>query len=81
MPLVKKCNFFHYFVWAKIRLETRFNNVLDRKETFSACKKNRIFPKGVMVKKCFCFYHLFSPKIRLELRFKNILKRKQTLLF
>ena len=46
MPLVKKCNFFHYFVWAKIRLETRFNNVLDKKETFYACKKNRIFPKG-----------------------------------
>ena len=53
MLLVKKCQFFHYFVWLKIRLEIRFNNVLDRKETFfdykrkiSESPKNCIFPKG-----------------------------------
>ena len=35
MLLVKKCQFFHYFVWLKIlRLEIRLNNVLDTKEPF-----------------------------------------------
>ena len=54
MLLVKKCQFFHYFVWLKIRLEIRFNNVVDRKETFFDYKrkifqspKNRIFRKGL----------------------------------
>ena len=54
MLLVKKCNFFLYLVFLKIRLEIMFNNVLDRKETFLAIKpsvsqspKNRIFPKGL----------------------------------
>ena len=54
MLLVKKCQFFHYFVWPKIRLEIRFNNVLDRKETFYEYKskifqspKNRSSPKGL----------------------------------
>ena len=52
MLLVKKCHFFHYFVWLKIRLEIRLNNVLDTKEPFFDYKrkipkspKNRIFPK------------------------------------
>ena len=52
MLLVKKCHFFHYFVWLKIRLEIRLNNVLDAKEPFfdykrkiSKSPKNRIFPK------------------------------------
>ena len=54
MLLVKKCQFFHYFVWLKIRLEIRLNNVLDRKKTFfdykrtiSESPKNCIFPKGL----------------------------------
>ena len=54
MLLVKNCNFFHYFFLLKIRLELRFNNVLDRKKTFFDYKykifdtlKNRIFPKGL----------------------------------
>ena len=54
MLLVKKCPFFHYFVWLKIRLEIRLNNVLDTKEPFSDYKrkisespKNYIFPKGL----------------------------------
>ena len=32
--LVKKCNFFSWFVFGQKRLEIRFNDVLDRKETF-----------------------------------------------
>ena len=54
MLLVKKCPFFHYFVWLKIRLEIRLNNVLDTKGPFSDYKrkisespKNCIFPKGL----------------------------------
>ena len=39
MLLVKKCQFFHYFVWLKIRLEIRLNNVLDTKEPFFDCKR------------------------------------------
>ena len=45
---------FLYLVLVKTRLEIRFNNVLDRKETFFEYKnkifqspKNRIFPKGL----------------------------------
>ena len=52
MLLVKKCQFFHYFVWLKIRLEIRVKNVLDTKEPFFDYKrkitkrpKNCIFPK------------------------------------
>ena len=54
MLLVKKCQIFLYLVLVKTRLEIRFNNLLDRKETFFEYKnkifqspKNRIFPKGV----------------------------------
>ena len=54
MLLVKKCQFFLYLVLVKTRLEIRFNNVVDRKETFFDYKdkifqspKNRMFPKGL----------------------------------
>ena len=53
MLLVKKFIFFLYLFLVKIRLETRFNSILDRKETFFDYKKvfpsplNRIFPKGL----------------------------------
>ena len=54
MLLVKKCQFFLYLVLVKTRLQISFNNVLDRKETFSEYKnkifqspQNHIFPKGV----------------------------------
>ena len=54
MLLVKKCQFFHYFVWLKIRLEIRVKNVLDTKEPFFNYKrkitkrpKNCIFPEGL----------------------------------
>ena len=89
MLLVKKCQFFHYLFLLKIRLEIRFKNVLDRKETFFNYRKNNhspincIFPKGVnpcfWTKKCLFFHFFFLIKIRLEIRFNNILKRKQTL--
>ena len=54
MLLVKKCQFFRYFVWLKIRLEIRVKNVLDIKEPFfddkrkiSKSPKNCIFPEGL----------------------------------
>ena len=53
MLLVKKCQFFHYFVWLKIRLEIRLNNVLDTKEPFFDYKRKiskspkKQFSKGV----------------------------------
>ena len=54
MLLVKKCLFVLYLVLVKTRLETRLNNVLDRKETFFEYKnkifqspKYGIFPKGL----------------------------------
>ena len=83
MLLVKKCQFFHYLFSLKIKLETRFNNVLGRKETFSDCKKKKIFKsqkshfsKGVnhaFGEKMQFFYYSFSAKIRLEIRFNNVL--------
>ena len=54
MLLVEKCHFFLYFFSVKIRLEKRFNNVLDTKQAIFGHKKvnilkfkNRIFPKGL----------------------------------
>ena len=54
MLLVKKWNFFLYLFSVKKRIEIRFNDVLDRKETFFDCKnkifkslKTRIFEKGL----------------------------------
>ena len=40
--LLKKFQFFFYLFLVKTRLEIRFNNVLDRKETFFDYK-NKIF--------------------------------------
>ena len=72
----------------KTRLEIRFNNFLDRKETIfdykrkiSKSPKNRMFPKRLI--------HAFGQKIpilsflvlvktRLEIRFNNVLDRKET---
>ena len=54
MLLVKKCNDFHYLFSLKIGLEIRFNNIMNRKETFFDYKtkifqrlKNGICPKGL----------------------------------
>ena len=53
MLLVKKCNDFHYLFSLKIGLEIRFNNIMNRKETFLNYKnkflqrlKNAIFQSG-----------------------------------
>ena len=50
----QKCNFFHYLFSLKIRLEVRFNNVVDRKQNFFDYKdkifqspKNCIFREGL----------------------------------
>ena len=60
MLLVKKCQFFLYFLLVKTRQEIRFNNVLDGKETFfdykrkiSESPKNRMFPKGLRLTHAF----------------------------
>ena len=57
MLLVKKCQYFHYLFSLEIRLEIRFNNVLDTKQPFFhfknktfECPKNGIFPKGSSLK-------------------------------
>ena len=54
MVLVKKCQFSLHWLLVKTRLEIRFNNFLDRKETIFDYKrkifknpKNRMFPKGL----------------------------------
>ena len=54
MLLVKKCQFSIICFLLKLRLETRFNNVLDRKQLFLTIQKkfqslkNRIFTKGLI---------------------------------
>ena len=54
MLLMKKCHFLIYYFSVKIRLEKRFNNVLDTKQSCFGHKQliisksqNRIFPKGL----------------------------------
>ena len=54
MLLVKKCNDFHYLFSLKIGLEIRFNNNINRKETFFEYKNKNFttsqkwhFSKGV----------------------------------
>ena len=60
----KKCQFFHYLFSVKIKLEIRFNKVLDRKQTGFYYKeknfessKNRILSKGLT--------HAFGQKVAL----------------
>ena len=76
--------FFHVLFSVKIRVEIRFNNVLDRKQTFFDYKdkifqspKNCIFPEGLLVKKCNFFLYFFSVKIRLEIMLNEVWDRKQ----
>ena len=87
MLLVKKCNFFLYLFFLKIRLQIMFNNVLDRKETFFGHKKFSLvksqkspFSKGVnpcfWSKNVIFFLFWFSLKIRLEIMFNIVLDRK-----
>ena len=90
MLLVKKCNDFHYLFSLKIGLEIRFNNIMNRKETFLNYK-NKIFTmsqklhfsKGVnpcfWSKNAIFFLDLFSVKKGLEIRFNDVLDRKETI--
>ena len=89
MLLVKKCNDFHYLFSLKIGPEIRFNNIMNRKETFLNYK-NKIFTtsqkwhfsKGVIPffgsKNAIFFITFFSLKIRLEVVVNNVLDRKTT---
>ena len=61
----------------------RFNNALDRKETFFDYKKNFFLSQKphfskVLIENANFFICLFSLKIRLEMRFNNALDRKET---
>ena len=82
MLLIKKCNLRLYFFSVEIGLEIRFNNVLDRKETFFFYK-SKIFKVSwvnpcLWSKNSIFFLYLFLFKIRLEIRFNNVLERKET---
>ena len=70
-------------------LEIRFNDVLDRKETFFLTRrkifeglKNGIFPKGLThafgQKMDFFFWICFWSKKGLEIRFKDVLDRTES---
>ena len=90
MLFLKKCNDFHYLFSLKIGLEIRFNNIMNRKETFLNYK-NKIFTtsqkwhfsKGVnpcfWSKNAIFFHYLLSLKIRLKLRVNNVLDGKKKL--
>ena len=77
----------------KIRVEIRFNNVLDRKETTSffnyikktfKVSKKRIFLKGLthaFGQEMEFFYYLFSSSIRVEIRLNNVLQSPKKSLF
>ena len=56
MLLVKKCNDFHYLFLLKIGLEIRFNNNINRKETFFEYK-NKNFTTS---QKSHVFDHVFG---------------------
>ena len=85
----KNAIFFYFLFSIKMRLEIRFNDVLDTKETFFGYENNTFsttqkwhFSKGV--NPCFwwkntIFFIFFSVKIRLEIRFHNVLERKRKL--
>ena len=88
MLLVKKCNDFHYLFSHKIGLEIRFNNIMNRKETFFDYKNKNFstsqkwhFSKVPFFQ---CFWSknailkfFFSLKIKLKVRVNNVLDRKK----
>ena len=78
MLLVKKCNFFHFLFSVKMRLEIRFNNVLDRKRSLFDYKVT-IFQSPINRTDAIFFLYLFPVKIRLEKRFNNVLDKKNPL--
>ena len=76
MLLVKKCNFFHFLFSVKMRLEIRFNNVLDRKKSLFDYEV-KIFQSPKNRTHAIFFLYLFPVKIRLEKRFNNVLDKKK----
>ena len=42
MVLVKNCQFFHFFIWGKIRQENEFQDILERKKAFLDNKINTL---------------------------------------
>ena len=90
MLLVKKCNDFHYLFSLKIGLEIRFNNIMNKKETFFDYKNKHFttsqtwhFSEGLthaFGQKMQFFHYLFPLKIRAEVRVNNVLERKKTFL-
>ena len=79
MLLVKKCNFFHFLFSVKMRLEIRFNNVLDRKKSLFDYKV-KIFQSPKNRTHAIFFLYLFPVKIRLDKRFNNVLDKKNLFL-
>ena len=88
MLLVQKCNFFYLFL-VKKGVEIRFNDVLDRKETFFDYKNKNFlasqiwrFCKGVnpyfWVNNDIFFFNFFSVKKGVEIKFNDVLDTKQT---
>ena len=75
MLLVKKCNFFQFLFSVKMRLEIRFNNVLDRKKSLFDYEV-KIFQSPKNRTHAIFFLYLFPVKIRLEKRFNNVLDKK-----
>ena len=85
----KKCNFFLDFFSVKTGLEIRFNDVLDRKETFFDCKnnifqrpQNRTFPKGLtntFGKKMQFFPFFLFGQNKTRNKVYDVLDRKETL--
>ena len=78
MLLVKKCNFFQFLFSVKMRLEIRFNNVLDRKKSLFDYEV-KIFQSPKNRTHAIFFLYLFPVKIRLEKRFNNVLDKKTPL--
>ena len=63
MLLIKKGQFFVYLVLVKTRLVKRFNNVLDRKETFFKYKKKK-FSKSKNLSFLKGLTHAFGQKMQ-----------------
>ena len=89
MVFVKTCKFFLYLSSVRKEREIRFNNVLNRKETFFDRKNYTFsmsqkwhFSKGVnpcfWSKNAIFFLNLFLVEIRVEIMFNNVLERKET---
>ena len=88
MLLIKKYQFFLYLFLVKTRLEIRFNNVLDGKETVFWVKKQKFsksknlsFPKGLthaFGQRLQIFLYLDLVKMKLEKMLNNFVGKQET---